>query len=119
MPPVCAYRQIKTSKLRDDCDGFHAAMLHILTANNIECYLLTAVAIGGGHCILIFRFDNKWHILDYTRVYDAEEAAIEVINKYNEVYPKLYETKPVFYNGIVQYNYKKGKYVASSVDKLK
>ena len=119
VPPPCAYKQISDGKLLDDCDGFHAAMYHILSAHKIECYLLTATAFGGGHCLLIFKFNNKWRILDYTKIYDSAETAQEAIERYDQVYPKIYSTKPVFYNGIVSYNYETGKYKALSVSYLK
>ena len=119
VPPPCAYNQIIKGKFKDDCDGFHAAMLHILLINHIESYLLTANAIGGGHCILIFKYNDKWYILDYTRIYGPGTTAKEVIDIYNKEYPVRYKTKEVIYNGIVKYDYTTGKYTRIPINKLK
>lgn len=32
-PPAYCYKEYKQGKLRDDCDGFHSALYHILDRN--------------------------------------------------------------------------------------
>lgn len=69
-PPADCYKQVvENGKLYDDCDGFHALMYHILTQNNIDCVLCTAVPLKNtlktAHTFLTYRENSHWRILDY------------------------------------------------------
>ena len=74
-PPAEAYFLYTQHELKDDCDGFHAALYHAAELNNIECKLLEVFSTRNffGHCVLLFN-DNGWKICDYTNVMDLNEA---------------------------------------------
>lgn len=104
-PPPQNYQHYLDGLLKDDCDGFHSLVYHILYNNNINCYLLTANAINGGHCILLFKLNNLWYINDYKKIYGGKEDVKEIIQEYNQIFSKNYKTKEVLFNGLVSYNY--------------
>lgn len=108
-PPQC-YKTIKQATLYDDCDGFHSTLYHYMYNSDYECYLLSVVAIDGGHCVLIYRDNNKWRIVDYTRVYESFFSIKDAVADYNKHYQVEYNTKKVFYNALVSYNYIVGKF---------
>ncbi len=117
-PPPQTYKHYLDGLLKDDCDGFHALVYHCLSSSDIECYLLTANTFSSGHCVLIFRLDNKWHVNDYSYVYKGFDTIEEAIEDYNLDFPKVYNTKEVIYNGLVEYDYTKGKYKTTSIKKI-
>lgn len=65
--PACCYREYKQGKLKDDCDGFHSALYHILDHNAWSCCLITYVAepLRLSHTVLAVSFKRGWMILDY------------------------------------------------------
>ena len=58
-PPPYNYRRYLEGELKDDCDGFHSLVKHCLDHSGIRCYLLSAVAVGAGHCVLLFQLNDK------------------------------------------------------------
>lgn len=119
IPPPQAYQKYLLDKLKDDCDGFHSLLLQCLRASQIECYLLAVNAIGSGHCVLVFYLDGKWHVNDYTTIYDGYDKLQDAINAYNEKFVKIYSgaKSKVFGNTIIDYNFKKGKFKLLSIKK--
>lgn len=114
-PPPYAYKQLLSGKpFRDDCDGFHSLMYHCLSQNGITCYLMVVSAVGCGHCVLTFYYNNAWHVLDYTTIYYSSPAdpLAYVVGEYNAAYVKRYSKvrSEVFFNGFLSYNYEKGKF---------
>ena len=110
-PPPQNYQHYLDGILKDDCDGFHSLVHFCLSLNQIECYLLTANEAGGGHCILTFKLNNKWHIVDYSTVYEGYDTLEEAVKAYNDVYVVKYKAKTkVLFNGLVNYDYDKGKF---------
>lgn len=118
-PPPQNYQHYVDGLLKDDCDGFHSSVYHILHNNNLLCCLLTTNAINGGHCVLLFKFENKWYINDYKRIYGGNIDIEKTIKDYNEIYQKLYKSKKVLYNGLVRYDYEKGKFYKETLKNLK
>lgn len=111
VPPPQNYRNLKNAKLKDDCDGFHSALYHYMYNSGYECYLLSVVAIDGGHCVLIYKDEsNKWRVVDYKKVYESFCDMSAAIEDYNTHYQKVYKLKAPFYNGLVLYNYVTGKF---------
>jgi hypothetical protein len=56
-------------------------------------------AKGFGHCVLVFKLDNMWHVLDYTTIHDGYLNLETSIFAYNEQVPSHYGIKnKVFYN---------------------
>lgn len=116
-PPPETYKQYLEHPLKDDCDGFHSLVYHCLYCSNIECYLLTVnpAKMGDGHCILVFKLNDRWHINDYNIIYNGFSTIEDAIKNYNEKYPSIYKTKEVVYNGLVKYDYKEGKFIKVKV----
>lgn len=125
LPPPEMYKSWKENQLTvGDCDDFHSLVYHCLYNCGIECYLLSANATKGdsGHCILIFKLNDLWHVVDYGTVYNGFFTAQESIDNYNEIYLRKYDCKPgskVFFNGLVKYDYTTGKFKNSKVSNLK
>lgn len=120
-PPPYNYKRYCDGLLKDDCDGFHSLVYHCLKNSGIECYLLSTCAIGSGHCVLIFKYRNKWYVNDYRTVYAGYETAQEAVAAYNIEYVKKYSgaKSDVLFNSTVSYNYNTAKFSAGKVANLK
>jgi len=120
-PPTQCYVDYKKGLLKDDCDGFHALVHYCLHYSNIESYLLTAnpKKAKDGHCILLFKLNEKWYVNDYDIVYEGFNTAKKAIEDYNERYPKLYDCGKVIYNGLLYYDFEKGKFKGEKINNLK
>jgi glucan phosphorylase len=71
------------------------------------------VSNDGGHCVLVFNVNGKWHVNDYTTVYTGHNSLKEAVEEYNEQYLNRYVKKEdgvIVYNGFISYDYKKGKF---------
>lgn len=116
--PPQAYKNYLTSELEDDCDGFHALLMHVLKCNNIKCYLLSVIAWKNGHCILVMKYNDLWYTADYTHVYQGFKTLDESVKNYNREFPIKYNIKyEVYYNGLIDYDYEKGKFRNASFKK--
>ena len=120
-PPAYNYKRWQESVLKDDCDGFHSLVYHCLSASNIECYLLSVTHLKGGHCVLLFKYNGKWYVNDYTRVHKGFATAAEAIADYNTTYIKSYEQgkQKYLYNAIVSFDYKAHKFRTVKLKNLK
>lgn len=118
-PPPYNYKRFSEGVLKDDCDGYHSLMYQVLHANSIECYLLSVVCWKYGHCILLFNFQNKWYTMDYNSVSKSFDSSKEAIESYDASYAKRCKVSSIDTNGLVEYNYKKGKFYNVSTKKLK
>lgn len=101
-PPPYAYYQFTLGDLADDCDGYHSALYHIAHMNNIECRLYTIISYSNsyGHCVLAFKEDNIWKILDYRTIYTIFLA--------NPHYAELTDNHYIQYARV--YNYETNKF---------
>ena len=118
LPPRESYKRYTEGKLKEDCDGFHSAVYHVLQSCNIESYLMAVNAKGFGHCVLVFNLDKMWHVLDYTTIHDGYLNLETSIFTYNKQVPIHYGIKnEVFYNALISYNYEKGKFKYESLKK--
>ena len=105
--PAQCYYNCYNGKLKDDCDGFHAAAYHILSKNRFNCYLLTYITtkLIDSHTVLMFKRMNKYYICDYYNYYSADT--------FEGVFDQLLaarKTTARCYN-IIKYNYNEGKYI--------
>lgn len=115
-PPPQNYLNYINGVVNDDCDGFHSTLYHCLHKSNIECYLMSVSGIGSGHCVLVFRLNNLWHVVDYTIVYSGHKNLSDAIKEYNSSYKKIYGYKKEFlYNAIIKYDYDKKKFIGFSL----
>ena len=105
--PAQCCKNLIDGKLRDDCDGWSAAVYHIIQENGFRCYLVTTIYNNGGHCFVLFKYTDGYHIIDYTDITDAfctiNDVENYIINsKYNGTY--------LFHNYLI-YDYNNHKYV--------
>lgn len=82
-PPAQCYKDLVDGALKDDCDGFHSALYHIMTQENIPgpMYLASISARDGskGHAILVGVDPlGGWFAQDYTKTLN-----ITVFNQVN------------------------------------
>lgn len=118
-PPPRNYERYREGLLDDDCDGFHSLVYHCLYNSNIECYLMSVCAVKSGHCVLVLRFNEKWHVVDYGTIYGGYKDLNEAIENYNETYQAIYHTQTeVFFDGLLSYNYMIGKLQSESIKKI-
>lgn len=83
--PAQCYLDYKQGKLKDDCDGFHAAMYYILENNNFDCCLLTYVPkkVTDSHTVLLIKYINRIFKLDYRTLtsYNSVDNLISELEK--------------------------------------
>ena len=86
--PAQCYTDYKNGLLKDDCDGFHAALYHVAESNSYDSYLLTYIPtkLSKSHTVLLIKHNNYFYVDDYTTIYKCEsiEKVIERLeNKHN------------------------------------
>lgn len=120
VPPPQNYQYYLDGEVKDDCDGFHSLVYHCIARSGHKCYLLSVLTVGAGHCVLLFKLNNKWYVNDYTKVYKGFDTPQEAIADYNERFVDIYDgpKTEVYYNMIIEYNYEKGKFKNTSLKKI-
>lgn len=70
-PPAEAYFRMKNGELKDDCDGYHACLFHMVQ-EYANCMLVEVFSLKNkyGHCVLMV--DGK--ICDYGNIMTVEKA---------------------------------------------
>jgi len=86
--PASCWERAFPGPLRDDCDGFHAA-LYWAVSHNFRCYLLTLVTrqIVDSHVLLYIRHGGHFY-LDYTYLSDrfmTFDSMVEHIGRRREM----------------------------------
>ena len=120
-PPTQNYKDYTEGEVRDDCDGFHSLLYYFLSYGCDKgeeflkvghIYLLSVCAKGGGHCVLVYEYNHKWHVIDYKTVYKGFNTLEEAVADYNKDYVVKYKDikGDVFYNGLVEYDFGKEKF---------
>lgn len=119
-PPPQNYSHYLDGELNDDCDGWSSLVNYVLHYSGIECYLLSVEELLGGHCVSLFKLNDKWYVNDYLTFHGPFNNPKDAIVNYNEVYVRDYKPKTrIFNNGILKYDYEKGKFKICSISKLK
>lgn len=120
-PPAYNYKRWTEGVLKDDCDGFHSLVYHCLASSGVECYLLCATHMKGGHCILLLKNKDKWYVNDYNKVHSGFATPQEAIEDYNKIYSDTYEKgkRKVEFNSLTAFNYKKHKFINIKIKNLK
>lgn len=104
--PAQCCKDLIEGKLYDDCDGWCAAIYHILHENEIECWINTTIYKNAGHCFIVFKYDNKYYILDYINISGPFNSIKQVDNYIKNVkYKNRYST-----HIYTIYDYNKNKY---------
>ncbi len=117
-PPPQNYQYYLDGKVRDDCDGFHSLSYHCFYNSDLECYLLSVVA-NKSHCVLLFKFENRWYINDYTNIICESDSAQETIELYNDYFSRCYKASSVVYNAAIRYDYDKKKFYIKKIKDIK
>ena len=90
------------SKIKDDCDGFHAIIYHILNNSGYNVALLTMVTkpLKNSHTVVVVydSTNNSYRIIDYLHISKPYSTIEEYISKY---------TDEVVDWGLDRYDYKK------------
>ena len=106
--PAQCYINYTKNNFHDDCDGFHLALYHILSKNNIEQWLYTYIPHNMfGHTFLIFRFSKLYGIINYTNI----KFGITDIKKIKYLVQKNLYNDDYLAHYIWKWDYEKKKYV--------
>jgi len=80
-PASCFKQIIDSPPLRDDCDGYHAALLYAVGINN-ETQLLTYVTKSyiKSHTLLVMKLDSEYYYVDNNQFGGPFAALPELVN---------------------------------------
>ena len=112
-PPPQNYQYYLEGEVKDDCDGFASLLCHCISKSGLENYLMTVSPeeLTSGHCILILKLNDLWHVVDYRKVYNGFDTIEEAVKDYNEKYITLYNHKEVINNTLIKYSYEHKKFI--------
>lgn len=98
-------------KFKDDCDGYHSVIYHILTQCGYDAALLTIATspISKSHTMTLFKLDGKYYLVNYTSIIEYNTTDIQaIVDDYNNargfkkehhwVVQKYNYDKAAFYN---------------------
>lgn len=86
-PDRCYYEYLNGC-LIDDCDGFHAALLHSVNKQGYPCGILTYIPKNNwmqAHSVLIVKNVATYYIVDYTKIYTGTSIE-KVLNRLFEAH---------------------------------
>ena len=96
------------AKFKDDCDGYHTVVWHVLNANSIECALITLVTkpFTKSHTMCAYKATEGgrtvYYVIDYNWIRGVYTSLEDFVNAY-----KL----PVRYWQLDKYDYEKQMFV--------
>ena len=100
----------KENPLKDDCDGYHSIIYHILTANGFNAAIFNVVTspISKSHTMTLYKRDNNYYLVDYTSVikYSGGVKIQDIVDDYN----KRHGYKKEHYWNVQKYNYTQAKF---------
>ena len=106
---------INNTTVKDDCDGCHSIIYHILKENGYDCVLFTIATrpITQAHTMVIYKKDNCYHLINYRNITHYNEGVTiqEIVDDYN----KKHNLKKEWYWNLHRYDYDKNKFY--TVDK--
>ena len=102
--PAYCYKELKEGLLKDDCDGWHSALLHLCEKSGITAYLMTFVTkdIVGSHTVLVMKFNNKYWMINYNIMYSTDT--------FTRLYNRLDLAYHIVSYNFIKYNYDTGEY---------
>lgn len=102
--PSRCYQDYLDGELKDDCDGFHAALYCVVQESGYECYLMTYITtpITDSHTVLLVKIKNQWHIFNY-----KSHLVLSSLSNIKEEIEDKYKVKIDCYNFT---QFKNGKY---------
>ena len=100
---------INNTTVKDDCDGCHSIIYHILKENGYDCVLFTIATrpITQAHTMVIYKKDNCYHLINYRNITHYNEGVTiqEIVDDYN----KKHNLKKEWYWNLHRYDYDKNK----------
>lgn len=109
-PPAQCYKDAVEGTLKDDCDGFHAALYHAMAAQGKPTYLIAVLPrnFKSGHCILGGIDPNgNWYAQDYRQTWKSPCRDRKEFVKYlQEIFAKRYGKNASI--TFIKYNPEKG-----------
>lgn len=96
--PAQCYHDYKQGLLKDDCDGFHACMYHIVQSNGFDCALLTYMVpkLTESHTVLVMKRQDNYYKLDYRKIY--------TYNSFEDIISELEKKQPLLGYNLVKFN---------------
>ncbi|MCL2539100.1 MAG: hypothetical protein FWE66_02045 [Oscillospiraceae bacterium] len=96
-PPQCLC-YLENDVLEDDCDGFHAAIYHLIkqkmeNASNNNLITVVTRPVAKSHTMCVFDFDGKRYLVDYEEVIE-----IQAYSDVSEHVGQVFSCKPLYYH---------------------
>ena len=96
-PPQCLF-YLENNTLQDDCDGYHAAIHHLVThrfanATNIRLITVVTKPFKKSHTMCVFDFEGKTYLADYQKVIEIQDY-----DKVLDHMKQVYSCEPVYYH---------------------
>lgn len=96
-PPQCLF-YLENSTLKDDCDGYHAAIYHLVThrvenASNIKLITVVTKPFTNSHTMCVFDLNDKTFLADYQKVIEIQGYSDALDHM-----KQAYSTKPIYYH---------------------
>jgi len=98
-PTSCLYKLLNAtvdSPFKDDCDGFHAAVMEVVNRiDGCEAQLLTyaTLPIKWSHTLLVVKHNGAYAIIDYDDVYYGYSSLQEVLDAVKSNKYKIFATE--------------------------
>lgn len=93
------------NKFKDDCDGFHSVIYHILVHNGYDAGLITIITnpLLKSHTMAIFKDRYCYYLVDYNELMKFSDSCSiqDIVDSYN----RANSYKPEYYWNIQQYDY--------------
>lgn len=92
--------------IKDDCDGYHSIIYHILQANGFDCCIITIITspITKSHAMTLYKYNGDTYLVNYTSVKKYTNCTVQdIVNDYN----KGNGFKKEYYWNTQRYDYKK------------
>lgn len=96
--------------LKDDCDGYHSLIYHILKANGFDCCIFSIVTnpMKHSHTMTLYKYNGAYYLVNYTSVKGYFNCTIQdIVDDYN----KSHGFKKEHYWNTQRYDYEKKKFV--------
>ena len=96
-PPQCLF-YLENNTLQDDCDGYHAAIYHLIihrmkNASNIKLITVVTKPFTKSHTMCVFDSNDKTYLVDYQRVVEIQDYSDALDHM-----KQIYSSKPLYYH---------------------
>lgn len=92
--------------LKDDCDGYHSLIYHILKSNGFDCCIFTIATnpIKNSHTMTLYKYNDAYYLINYTSIRKYSNCTIQdIVDDYN----KRNGLKKEHYWNTQEYDYEK------------